>query len=84
MEAKLQQLVEQVDKACETIDKLAEENHRLRAEVTELKQKLTRVTKEYDSIRLGQTDKSDSIKAKLTGIIERLNQLEDLAPQVFS
>lgn len=84
MKAKLQELAQQVDTACKTIDRLASENQKLKTEVTELRQKLAKIGKEYDSIRLNSSDKSDAIKDKLSGILERLNQLEELSPQVFS
>ena len=84
METKLKELAAQVDLACKTIDSLSAENKKLKAEVNDLRQKLTKVSKEFDSIRLNSTDKSDAIKGKLAGILERLNQLEELSPQVFS
>jgi len=43
-----------------------------------LQAELNQLRKEYSSLKLGDSDRSEVVKSKLTSILDRLEQLENL------
>jgi FtsZ-binding cell division protein ZapB len=78
MEPKLQLLVDKIEELLSVFDRLKRENVSLKAENMELKTELAKLRKEYHQIELGHTDQSEAIKAKLTSVLGRLEELESL------
>ena len=79
MSEKLELMFEKVEQVLALLDRTKAENASLRDENKLLKVELTKIRKEYNSLRLEVTDQRDKVKSKLVGILDRLDQLEDIA-----
>ena len=78
MESKLQLLAKKVEKVIDPLDRLKRENATLKSENAGLKTELAGIQKEYNELKLGTADRSDSVKTKLTSVLNRLEELENL------
>ncbi|MFQ5452769.1 MAG: hypothetical protein ACE5D6_01105 [Candidatus Zixiibacteriota bacterium] len=78
MEEKLNLLSQKIDQFISSLNNLKEENLLLKKENKSLKSEIGKFKKEYNNIKLNSSDKSDEIKTKLSGILNRLEQLEEL------
>lgn len=76
---KLDILAEKIEQMITKLEKLEKENSELLAENSKLKNDLHVYRKEYDSFKLNNVDKTESVKTKLTTILNRLEQLEEIA-----
>lgn len=76
---KLDILAEKIEQMINKLEKLEKENSELVSENSRLKNDLHCYKKEYDSLKLNNTDKTESVKTKLTTILNRLEQLEEIA-----
>ncbi len=79
MSEKLELMFEKVEQVLALLDRTKAEKASLQDENKLLKTELTKIRKEYNSLRLEVTDQNDKVKSKLVGILDRLDQLEDLA-----
>lgn len=79
MSEKLELMFEKVEQVLALLDRTKAEKASLQDENKLLKTELTKIRKEYNSLRLEVTDQKDKVKSKLVGILDRLDQLEDLA-----
>ena len=79
MSEKLELMFEKVEQVLALLDRTKAENASLHDENRLLKAELTKIRKEYNSLRLEATDQKDRVKSKLVGILDRLDQLEDMA-----
>ncbi len=78
MKSKSQLLAEKVEKVLNLLDQLRRENSSLKAENTHLSAELTKLHKSCEELKLGEADRTDAIKTKLTSVLGRLEELESL------
>jgi cell division septum initiation protein DivIVA len=71
-------LTQKIDQAASAIERLSTENLQLRQQLSRLKTELTEVRKERDQIAAGNRDDADTVRSKLTLVLSRLEQLEEL------
>lgn len=79
MAEKLAILIEKVEKLLEMLDSFKKENLELKNNNSMLLKELTKVKKDNNSLKITAADKNDKVKTKLTGIVNRLEKLEELA-----
>jgi len=79
MADKLELLAQKVDQVIDRLESVTEENKNLKKANRELTRELARLRKEYDGLKVSLADKSDTVKTKLTGILDRLDQLQAMA-----
>lgn len=79
MSKKLDKLIERVEKLIERVETLQDENSTIKKENRKIRSELMALQKDKKSLMLSATDQSDTVKTKLTRILNRLDQLEELA-----
>ena len=79
MKDKLELLSDKVEKVCQLVEILQDENHTLKEYNTILEQDLSKFRKENEELKIKLADQSDSVKTKLTGVLNRLEQLEEIS-----
>ncbi len=79
MPEKLATLIEKVEKLLDLHESLKEENLELKDKNHKLIRELNKFRKEFDLIKVNSADKNERVRSKLTGIVERLEKLEELA-----
>ncbi len=77
-EYKITQLIDKMNKAVDYIEELQGENAALKAENSEIRSQLSRLQNETKKITLMSSDQSQVVKAKLAGVLERLDELEQI------
>lgn len=79
MEAKLDLLTEKIELLITKLETIQAENKQLKEDNSVLSADLQTYKSDYDNLKLSSTDKNEVVKTKLTTILNRLNQLEELA-----
>jgi regulator of replication initiation timing len=79
MSNKLNLLLDKIEDLIEKVETLQESNKTLKSENRQLKIELSKLSKANKNLKLGSSDKTDVLKTRLTGILNRLDQLEELA-----
>ncbi|UCD93966.1 MAG: cell division protein ZapB [Candidatus Zixiibacteriota bacterium] len=74
----LGKLEEKIAKAVSLIEKLSKENNALSAENERLKTRLADVESKFGAIEADDMERTDRIKTKLNGILEKLETLEQI------
>ena len=77
-EEKIKQLASQVDKLVAWLEQVRKENEQFRSENTELKQEIQQLRNEVFSLKQDKADRSQVVKTKLTSILDRLDELEQI------
>ena len=78
MQGKLVQLAEKVDQVLTLMERLKQKNGALREENDRLKTQLQSIQKECRELKLGYNDRAELVKAKLTAVLGRLDELEGM------
>ena len=76
---KLELMFDKVEKVLERLEQLKDENSSLKRENDCLKTQMASLQKEYNGLKLNRVDQDDKIRSKLVTILNRLDQLEDMA-----
>lgn len=79
MEDKLNVLSGKLDQFIASYEQLKQQNVGLHEENDRLKEEVQKLRREYDALRTTESDRSEVLKTKLTSILSRLDQLENLA-----
>ncbi len=79
MEDKLNVLAGKLDQFIASYEQLRQLNLSLHQENAQLKDELQKIRREYDTLRASESDRSEAVRTKLTSILSRLDQLENLA-----
>ena len=74
----LSKLEEKIAKAVSLIEKLTGENKTLLAENKQLKARLAEIESKIGSLEADDTARTDRIKTKLNGILDKLETLEQI------
>ena len=78
MSEKLSLIAEKVTKLIELLDTVKERNSVLETENAALKKEVKKLQNELFSIKSHDVDNSQLVRSKLTGILERLDELEHI------
>ena len=78
MAERLDQLEQRVEAVTDLLNRLRSENQSLREQNSSLKSELVAIKQDYESIRLSQTDQTNTIKERLRLVLVRLQELEGL------
>jgi len=78
MAERLDQLEQRVEAVTDLLNRLRSENQSLREQNSTLKAELVAIKQDYDSVRLSQTDQTNTIKERLRLVLVRLQELEGL------
>ncbi len=79
MDTKFELLTEKIELLITKLETIQTENKELKEENNNLSAELQRYKRDYDSLKISSTDNNDRVKTKLTTILNRLDQLEELA-----
>ena len=71
-------LTEKVDKVLELLDRLKAENKSLKEENDRLTTELNHIRDSFEEYRLVHADQSNRVKEKLTSVLSRVEELEQL------
>jgi len=71
-------LEEKVGKAIELVDKLTSENKSFAVENKQLRAEVKKLKEEISGLEKNDRDRSEKVKAKLNGLLKRLEDLEQL------
>ena len=71
-------LEEKVDQVLELLDKLKAENKNLKEENTRLLAELTQIRDSFQEYKLVYADQSNRVKEKLTTVLSRVEELEQI------
>ena len=71
-------LTEKVDKVLELLDRLKAENKTLKEENDRLIAELNRIRDSFEEYRLVHADQSNRVKEKLTSVLSRVEELEQI------
>ncbi len=77
-EEKIKQLASQVDKLVAWLEQVRNENEQFRAENAELKTEIRQLRDEVFTLKQGKAERSQIVKTKLTSILDRLDELEQI------
>ena len=69
-------LEEKVDRVLAQLDELKAENIALKEENSELRSELVKIKRDFESLKLTHTDRSNQVKTKLVSVLNRLEELE--------
>ena len=72
-------LAGKLDQFIASYEQLRQLNLSLHQENAQLKDELQKIRREYDTLRASESDRSEAVRTKLTSILSRLDQLENLA-----
>jgi cell division septum initiation protein DivIVA len=75
----LNQLSGKLDQFIASYEQLKQQNLGLHQENEQLKEEMQKLRREYDALRTTESDRSEALRTKLTSILSRLDQLENLA-----
>ncbi len=75
---KVLKLIDKMNSAVDYIEELLRENATLKAENSQIKSELNNLKNETKKINLLSADQSQVVKAKLAGVLERLDELEQI------
>lgn len=76
MREKLLLLEEKVTEILSRLENLKEDNDMLRREKADLESQLASLRRDFDSLQLSHNDQSSQVKAKLTSVLDRIEELE--------
>ncbi len=79
MDTKLDLLTEKIELLITKLENTQAENKRLKEENSTLSTDLQAYKQDYETLKLSSTDKNEVVKTKLTTILSRLDQLEEIA-----
>lgn len=79
MKDKLTAIQTKVDKLVDRLEKLDFSNRELSTENNQLKKELSTLKKQLKSSELGSHDTDETVRRRLSSVLERLNELESLA-----
>ena len=79
MDSKLNQLTEKIELLITKLEKLQAENKQLKEENQSLISQMNSHKTNFESLKLRSSDDNEKVKTKLTTILNRLDQLEELA-----
>ena len=79
MDTKLDLLTEKIELLITKMETIQAENRQLKEDKKSLFAELQTYKRDYESIKLSSTDKNEVVKTKLTTILNRLDQLEEIA-----
>lgn len=75
---KVLKLIDKMNSAVDYIEELLRENAALKAENTQFRSELNNLKNETKKINLLSADQSQIVKVKLAGVLERLDELEQI------
>ena len=75
---KVVHLIDKMNKAVDYIEELMQENTALKAENSQIRSELNNLKNETKKINLLSSDQSQVVKTKLAGVLERLDELEQI------
>ena len=78
MSEKLTQLIAKVEMLLDVVDGLKDQNSSLMKDNKQLQKELGEARGECESLRLSSADQSGAVKARLTAVMTRLDELEQL------
>ena len=78
MADKLDLLIGKIEALLQRVESTSAENKVLKTENRQLRSELDKTHKRYDRIGVQSADHSATVKSKLAGILDRLEQLEEL------
>lgn len=76
---KLTLLEEKIEALVSRVERLQKENIELKDKNNVLDEQLATIQKEYEQLKVSDNDRSEKVKTKLTLILNRLNELEQIA-----
>lgn len=79
MEDKLTLLAEKVEKLVSLVETLKLENTQLKEDKATLSADNDHMKKEMEQMKLAESDRSEKAKSKLSGILNKLDELERIA-----
>ena len=79
MANKIDLLANKVEEVVKHLEALNEENKSLKKDNRALTRELSKLRKEYEGFKLNSVDRKDTVRTKLTGILDRLDQLQSMA-----
>ena len=81
---KLDLIGERVDRLVARLRELEGENEQLRQTNRDLTSEVARLRKDCQALRVESADRSEAVRSRLGGVLDRLDQLESIARQDFS
>jgi peptidoglycan hydrolase CwlO-like protein len=75
---KLDKLQGRLEDLLKLVETLRKENHDLKAENKSHQAELTQLRQEFDTLKRTQADQSEAVKSKLTTMLSRLEELEQI------
>jgi len=75
---KLQQLSLKVERLIKWLEQLRQDNKNLQAENAELKNELSKLRDDVFALKQTRADQSQIVKTRLSGILDRLEELEQI------
>ena len=78
MSDKFELLEEKIGKVVQVVDLLRSENVSLQQENSSLQKQLTRLGQELHQLKLTQNDQADAVKTKLSTLLNRIEELENI------
>ncbi|MFH2049703.1 MAG: cell division protein ZapB [bacterium] len=75
---KVLKLIDKMNSAVDYIEELLRENAALKAENSQIRSELNSLKNETKKMNLLSADQSQVVKAKLAGVLERLDELEQI------
>ncbi|MBD3403618.1 cell division protein ZapB [candidate division GN15 bacterium] len=78
MSDKLARIEDRVDKLLALVERLKDDNRRLREQNRGLKADMAELQREFDSLRLSQNDQAGAVRAKLSSVLNRIEELESM------
>ena len=78
IEGKLSQLVVRVDQLIERMETLKQENQALKSESNRLRLELSDIQDQLINLELKNADQSQAVKSRLTSVLSRLKELEQI------
>ena len=79
MEDKLTLLAEKVEKLVSLVETLKLENSQLKQDKADLTTEVDHLKKEQEQLKLAESDRSEKVQSKLSGILNKLDELERIA-----
>lgn len=79
MESKLEQVAQRVDSLLHDLQQARGENRQLRRDNEQLQAELTAIKKQARRLQLQTADHSEAVRTRLHRLLERLNELEQMA-----
>ena len=79
MSDKLNLLFDKIESLIEKVEELQEKNNILKSENKQLAAEVAKFSKANQNLELASSDKTDIIKTRLKSILNRLDQLEEIA-----